>query len=77
MFGTVGNSTLTRVPDYGLASFSAGTGGKLAHGNPEVSVWLNNAFDKTWWRLVNGDDGAVAGWRGEPRTLGATLAYNY
>jgi len=78
MFGTVDNSALTRVPGYGLASFSAGTGGTLAHGDWTASVWLNNAFDRTYWRrLVNGDYGSVAGWRGEPRTLGATLAFNY
>ena len=78
MFGTVDNSALTRVPGYGLASFSAGTGGRLAHGDWTASLWLNNAFDRTYWRrLVNGDYGSVAGWRGEPRTLGATLAYNY
>ena len=78
MFGTVDNSALTRVPGYGLASFSAGTGDRLAHGDWTASVWLNNAFDRTYWRrLVNGDYGSVAGWRGEPRTLGATLAVNY
>ncbi|WP_112937465.1 TonB-dependent receptor [Massilia sp. YMA4] len=77
-YGTVDNSAFTRLPGYGLASFTAGTGGRLAHGDWSATVWVNNAFDRAYWRrLVNGDYGSVAGWRGEPRTLGATLAYNY
>ncbi|WEF35111.1 TonB-dependent receptor [Pseudoduganella chitinolytica] len=77
-YGTVDNSEFTRIPGYGLASFSAGTGGKLRQGEWTASVWVNNAFDQTYWRrLVNGDYGSVAGWRGEPRTVGATLAYTY
>ncbi len=78
MFGTVDNSAFTRVPGYGLASFSAGTEGTFERGTWNASIWLNNAFDKTYWRrLVNGDYGSVGGWRGEPRTLGVTLAYQY
>jgi iron complex outermembrane receptor protein len=74
-YGTVDNSAFTRLPGYGLASFTAGTGGRLARGEWSATVWVNNAFDQAYWRrLVNGDYGSVAGWRGEPRTGGARLA---
>lgn len=78
MYGTVDNSSLTRVSSYGLASFSAGTGGKLQRGDWSASLWINNAFDKTYYRrLSSGDYGTVWGWLGESRTIGATLAYKY
>jgi iron complex outermembrane receptor protein len=78
MNGTVDNSALTRVSSYGLASFSAGTGGKLERGDWSASLWVNNAFDKTYYRrLSSGDYGTVWGWLGESRTVGATLAYKY
>ena len=78
MYGTVDNSSLTRVSSYGLAAFSAGTGGKLQRGDWSASLWINNAFDKQYYRReVSGDYGSVWGWLGESRTIGATLAYKY
>jgi iron complex outermembrane receptor protein len=78
MYGTVDTSEFTRVPGYGLASFAAGTEGKAGPGEWSASVWLNNAFDRTYYkRLVNGEYGSVAGWLGERRTLGVSLAYRY
>ncbi|WP_195763479.1 TonB-dependent receptor domain-containing protein [Duganella guangzhouensis] len=78
MYGTVDNSYLTRVSGYGLAAFAAGTGRKLEHGEWSASVWVNNAFDKQYYRrVVSGDYGSVWGWLGESRTFGATLSYKY
>jgi len=78
MYGSVDNSSLTRVKGYGLAAFSAGTGAKANHGEWTASVWVNNAFDKTYYRrVVSGDYGSVWGWLGEQRTFGATLSYKY
>jgi iron complex outermembrane receptor protein len=78
MYGTVDDSQFTRVAGYGLAAFSAGTSGKTAGGEWSASVWLNNVFDKTYYkRLVNNEYGAVTGYLGDPRTLGVTLAYRY
>ena len=77
-YATVDNSSLTRVGSYGLASFSAGTGGKLQRGGWSASRWVNNAFDKTYYRrLSSGDYGTVWGWLGALRTIGATLTYKY
>jgi iron complex outermembrane receptor protein len=78
IYGTVDNSRLTRVDGYGLAAFSAGTGGRLDQGEWNASVWVNNAFDKRYYRRVgSGDYGSVWGWLGEARTVGATLSYKY
>jgi iron complex outermembrane receptor protein len=78
MYGTADNSSLTRVSSYGLAAFSAGTGGKLQRGDWNASIWINNAFDKQYYRRqVSGDYGSVWGWLGDARTVGATLAYKY
>jgi iron complex outermembrane receptor protein len=78
MYGTVDNSAFSRVPSYGLANFTAGTAGDLGRGEWNAALWLNNAFDKTYYRrLVNGDYGSVVGWRGQPRKLGFTLGYRY
>jgi iron complex outermembrane receptor protein len=78
MYGSVDNSSLTRVKGYGLAGFSAGTRGKLEHGEWNASIWVNNAFDQQYYRRVAaGDYGSVWGWLGDPRTFGATLTYKY
>jgi iron complex outermembrane receptor protein len=78
MYGTVDDSQFTRVPGYGLAAFSAGTSGKTERGEWSASLWLNNAFDKTYYkRLVNNEYGSVTGYLGDPRTLGVTLGYRY
>jgi iron complex outermembrane recepter protein len=78
MYGTVDASRFTRVSGYGLAAFSAGTSGKAGQGEWSASLWLNNAFDKTYYkRLVNNEYGSVTGYLGDPRTLGVTLGYRY
>ncbi|TWI67323.1 iron complex outermembrane receptor protein [Pseudoduganella lurida] len=78
MYGTVDNSQFSRVPGYGLAAFSAGTSGRTDKGEWTASLWLNNAFDKTYYkRLVNNEYGSVTGYLGEQRTLGVTLGYRY
>jgi iron complex outermembrane receptor protein len=78
MYGTVDDSQYTRVPGYGLAAFSAGTSGKTERGEWSASIWVNNAFDKTYYkRLVNTEYGAVTGYLGDQRTVGVTLGYRY
>lgn len=78
MYGTVDDSSFTRIPGYGIASISAGTGGKLSRGSWTASIWVNNLFNKTYYqRLVESDYGSVVGWIGEPRMIGGTLAYQF
>jgi iron complex outermembrane receptor protein len=78
MYGTVDNSQFTRMDGYGLAAFSLGTSGKTEKGEWSASLWLNNAFDKQYYRrLINNEYGAVTGNPGDQRTLGVTLGYRY
>jgi iron complex outermembrane receptor protein len=78
MYGTVDDSQFSRVDGYGLAAFAAGTSGKTERGEWNASIWLNNAFDRTYYkRLVNNEYGSVTGYLGDPRTLGVTLGYRY
>jgi iron complex outermembrane receptor protein len=78
MYGTVDDSQFSRVPGYGLAAFSVGTSGKTEGGEWSASLWLNNAFDKAYYkRLVNNEYGSVTGYLGDRRTLGVTLGYRY
>ncbi len=78
MYGTVDDSSFTRVPGYGLVALSAGTSGKFKRGSWSASVWVNNLFDKTYYqRLIESDYGSVLGWVGEPRTVGVTLSYQF
>ncbi|QLF94270.1 TonB-dependent receptor [Pseudomonas sp. ABC1] len=77
-YGTVDNSRYTRIPGYGLLNLSAGLGGQYGDGRWNASVWLNNALDKTYYRTLSaGSYGEVYGNRGEPRTLGVTLGYDF
>ncbi|WP_321817205.1 MULTISPECIES: TonB-dependent receptor [unclassified Paraburkholderia] len=77
-YGTVDDSSFARIPGYGLVAISAGTGGKFSRGSWTASVWVNNLFNKTYYRrLVESDYGSVVGWIGEPRTIGGTLTYQF
>ena len=78
MYGTVDDSSYTRIPGYGLVSLSAGTGGHAGHGRWSAQIWVNNLFNKTYYtRLVESDYGSVLGWVGDSRTAGVTLTYQF
>ncbi|MEK6424284.1 MAG: TonB-dependent receptor [Burkholderia gladioli] len=78
MYGTVDDSSFTRVPGYGVAGLSAGTGGKFGPGSWSASIWVTNLFNKTYYRrLTESDYGSVIGWIGDPRTIGGTLTYRF
>jgi iron complex outermembrane receptor protein len=77
MSGTVDDGPYGRIPGYGLASFRIGA--TFADGRYDASVWIENAFDKTYYQNLNAASitGAstygYAGQLGTPRTAGATL----
>lgn len=77
-FGTVDDSAFTRIPSYGLLNLSTGVSGKYGNNDWRVSVWLNNALDKTYYRVTKaGDYGSAYAVLGEPRTLGVTFGYDF
>jgi iron complex outermembrane receptor protein len=77
MSGTVDDGPYGRIPGYGLVSFRIGA--TFADGRYDASVWIENAFDKTYYQNLNAASitGAstygYAGQLGTPRTAGATL----
>ncbi|NIJ06746.1 iron complex outermembrane receptor protein [Sphingomonas vulcanisoli] len=76
MFGTVDDGPYGRIPGYGLAAFRIGAsfGGRY-----DASVWIENAFDKTYYEnmsalaVVGANTYGYGGKIGTPRTIGGTL----
>ena len=76
--GTVDDSREAQLPGYGLVNVSTGVRGNWGDGQWDVSLWLKNAFDKTYYTtLWNSPNGAYTGVLGTPRTLGATARYDF
>ena len=52
--------------------------GDFKQGQWDVSLWLKNAFDKTYYTtLWTGGNGGYEGLLGTPRTLGVTGRYDF
>ncbi|MHC1481676.1 TonB-dependent receptor [Frateuria aurantia] len=78
MYGTVDDSKFTRVPGYGLLGLSAGLTEQLGRGSLDVSLFANNALNKTYYtRLIKSDYGAVIGYIGQVRMVGINVDYNF
>jgi iron complex outermembrane receptor protein len=76
--GTVDDSRDAQLPGYGLVNLSSGVRGDWGKGQWDVSFWLKNAFDKTYYTtLWNSPNGAYTGVLGTPRTLGMTARYDF
>jgi iron complex outermembrane receptor protein len=76
--GTVDDSRDAQLPGYGLVNLSSGVRGDWGQGQWDVSLWLKNAFDKTYYTtLWNSPNGAYTGVLGTPRTLGMTARYDF
>lgn len=75
-YGTVDDAADTRIPGYGLAAFTVGTKLKTTEGSWDASLWVTNAFNKLYYTRLTGS-GTVLGYVGDPRTVGATLKYDY
>lgn len=76
--GTIDDSEYGQIPSYALINLSTGLRGDLADGQWDVSLWLKNAGDKTYFTsLWNSANGGYAGVLGTPRTLGMTARYDF
>ncbi|MCG8158287.1 TonB-dependent receptor [Brenneria goodwinii] len=77
-YGTVDNSAYTRIPDYGVLNLATGLSGKQGDHGWHVSLWVKNALDKTYYRVMKaGDYGSAYGSLGEPRMVGLTVGYDF
>ncbi|SDG90227.1 iron complex outermembrane recepter protein [Pseudomonas flavescens] len=76
--GTIDDSEYGQIPSYALINLSTGLRGDLADGQWDLSLWLKNAGDKTYFTsLWNSANGGYAGVLGTPRTLGVTARYDF
>lgn len=76
--GTVEDSDYGQIPSYAVVNLSTGLRGDFNQGQWEVSLWLKNAFDKTYYTtLWTGGNGGYEGLLGTPRTLGVTGRYDF
>ncbi|MHA3735999.1 TonB-dependent receptor [Pseudomonas sp. Eth.TT006] len=76
--GTVEDSDYGQIPSYVVVNLSTGLRGDFNQGQWDVSLWLKNAFDKTYYTtLWTGGNGGYEGLLGTPRTLGVTGRYDF
>ena len=76
--GTVEDSDYGRIPSYAVVNLSTGLRGDFNQGQWDISLWLKNAFDKTYYTtLWTGGNGGYEGLLGTPRTLGVTGRYDF
>ncbi|CAG8864550.1 Pesticin receptor [Pseudomonas fluorescens] len=76
--GTVDDSDFGQIPSYALVNLSAGVRLDQGDGLLDLSLWVKNAGDKTYFTsLWNSANGGYAGVLGTPRTVGATARYDF
>lgn len=76
--GTLDGSVYSRIPAYGLLDLA--TGWRLGHGASlwSLSLWARNVLDKRYFPAVAATaNGAYTASVGTPRTLGATVRYDF
>lgn len=69
-----GTSAYTWVGAYGVANLRIGA--RLDDRSLDLSLWANNLFDEEYYTAIGGlsfNEGATAGFLGDPRTVGVTL----
>ena len=70
-YGTADDSKYVWQGQYGLANFRVGS--RFGEGKYDVSLWINNAFDKKYFAQLGATAfGLIAGQLGAPRTFGLT-----
>ncbi|QRY77874.1 TonB-dependent receptor [Pseudomonas sp. PDNC002] len=76
--GTLDNSDLSKIDGYGLANFSVGLRKDIGDGQLDTSIWLKNAFDKDYYLAAFASiNGSYTASVGQPRTLGASVRYDF
>jgi len=76
--GTIDDSDYGQIPSYALINLSAGVRLDQGDGVVDLSLWVKNAGDKTYFTsLWNSANGGYAGVLGTPRTFGATARYDF
>lgn len=66
---------LYRIPAYSVLNGSIGL--RTADNKWRLSVWARNLTDEYYWTQINSNSNVVYRYAGQPRTVGATLAFSY
>jgi len=76
--GTLDDSKFGQIPGYGVVNLSTGVRADLGKGQVDVSLWLKNALDKTYYTILwNEQNGGYGGLIGTPRTAGVSVRYDF
>ena len=76
--GTIDDSDYGQIPSYALVNLSTGVRLDQGDGVLDLSLWVKNAGDKTYFTsLWNSANGGYGGVLGTPRTVGATARYDF
>ncbi|ACO77060.1 TonB-dependent receptor [Azotobacter vinelandii CA] len=76
--GTMEDSEYAQIPSYAVVNLSTGLRGDLGNSQWDVSFWMKNAFDKTYYTsLWSASNGGYTGILGTPRTSGLTARLDF
>ncbi|MBK5006302.1 TonB-dependent receptor [Pseudomonas sp. S60] len=77
-FGTGDDSDYGVIPSYSLTNLSGGVRIDDGDAQWDVSLWVRNVFNKFYYTSVaTGAGNIFAGTIGDPRTVGATVSYDF
>ncbi|MFU8926980.1 TonB-dependent receptor [Acinetobacter puyangensis] len=77
-YGALDNSNESIIDAYAIINASIGSRYEIGENQLDLSLWVKNLTDKTYvtnvFSYLNGSAGAILG---QPRTIGATLKFNF
>lgn len=78
VYADINNSMYSRMPGYGILNLATGLRMQQGKHRWDLSLWARNALDKRYFYDLTGTfTNAYGGSAGQPRTLGASLRYDF
>ncbi|MCB5186995.1 TonB-dependent receptor [Methylobacillus caricis] len=77
-YGDVNNSEYSKIAGYGILNFSTGLRMTSGKHRWDLSLWARNLLDKRYFLgVTNAGSNLYVGSAGQPRTIGASLRYDF
>ncbi|MFL9609024.1 TonB-dependent receptor [Methylobacillus sp. Pita2] len=77
-YGDVNNSEYSKIAGYGILNFSTGLRVTSGKHRWDLSLWAKNLLDKRYFLgVTNAGSNLYVGSAGQPRTVGASLRYDF
>lgn len=77
-YGDINNSSYSKIAGYGILNLSSGIRMKSGRHQWDFSVWARNLLDKRYFLdVTNAGSNLYVGSAGQPRTIGASLRYDF